>query len=341
MPLSDQECFELLKQSIEAAFKQRHPACSSPISEWKGQQIVDFQEDLIAVVRGRISEKWFYTHIRQKTGKNSKLPRIDMLHMLSAYAGFKDWQDFLFNLRGGPETKESEAPDTEETGQIRPADQNGRPEPPSATEPRSRRIGKRSVLIAASVLAAVVLTLFLAMKSNTTYTFCFVDADQGHQIADQKIEITILMENESPIVQTADDSGCFQYQTRAEKIRFVVNSPYYKADTVTRFLDKEKTTEQIKLETDDYALMIHLFSTSKVQDWRKRRKQLNGMLAESAEIFQLSANEEVGMEIYTKEEFIDKMTMPVKSLRNIEIIETKYDRRGQIIGMRFVQKDRK
>ena len=34
------------------------------------------------IVNGRISEKWFYTHIKSNSGK---LPRIDMLNILSEY----------------------------------------------------------------------------------------------------------------------------------------------------------------------------------------------------------------------------------------------------------------
>jgi len=45
----------------------------------------------------------------------------------------------------------------------------------------------------------------------------------------------------------------------------------------------------------------------------------------------------VGMELYTKWEFINKLTMPANSLKHIEILDTRYidDR---IIMLRFRQK---
>ena len=63
----------------EAAYKAVHPECDVPISEWKGQDIVNFQEELMEKASGRISEKWFYTHIR---GEQEKLPREDMTNVI-------------------------------------------------------------------------------------------------------------------------------------------------------------------------------------------------------------------------------------------------------------------
>jgi hypothetical protein len=47
----------------------------------------------------------------------------------------------------------------------------------------------------------------------------------------------------------------------------------------------------------------------------------------------------VGMEMYNKEEFIDKLTMPLNSLKNIEIIETIFDG-NRIKELRFKQENK-
>ncbi|MFH1160186.1 MAG: hypothetical protein V1733_04475, partial [bacterium] len=73
--------------------QQTFPGINPSISEWKGQEIVNFQEELRVKVNGHISEKWFYTHIKSHKGS---LPRIDVLNLLSKYAGYSDWDDFLF-----------------------------------------------------------------------------------------------------------------------------------------------------------------------------------------------------------------------------------------------------
>ena len=67
------------------------------ISDWKGQDITNFQEELLTKVNGRLSEKWFYSHVKSS---NPSLPRIDVLNMLSKYAGYLNWDDFKFKNSG-------------------------------------------------------------------------------------------------------------------------------------------------------------------------------------------------------------------------------------------------
>jgi hypothetical protein len=86
--------------------------------------------------------------------------------------------------------------------------------------------------------------------------------------------------------------------------------------------------------------MIRYFSEMNVQDWQKRRSKLDEMFDDAAMIYQVyDSPRAMGMELFTKWEFIDKMTMPAKSLNNIEILDTKYiDER--IMVMRFrISKD--
>ena len=93
MHQEDKILFTLLKKEIVAAMKQSYPGMNPEISDWKGQEITDFQEDLLIKVNGRLSEKWFYSHIKTS---NPSLPRIDVLNMLSKYAGYSNWNDFRY-----------------------------------------------------------------------------------------------------------------------------------------------------------------------------------------------------------------------------------------------------
>ncbi len=86
--------------------------------------------------------------------------------------------------------------------------------------------------------------------------------------------------------------------------------------------------------------MIHLFSKSKVEDWEKRRHQLDEMIANDAMIFQVYEKTQKGMELYDKGSFIDKLTMPLKSLNNIKILEVVYSN-GKISQMRFTETQNK
>ena len=48
------------------------------------------------------------------------------------------------------------------------------------------------------------------------------------------------------------------------------------------------------------------------------------MFTDNAQIYQMYDDKEIGMELYNKTEFINKLTMPLHSLQDIEVIETVY-----------------
>ena len=88
----DLECFERLKKEIQVEYLKNHSPSEEDISQWKGIDIVYFQEDLRKKVKGSISEKTFYTYF--KSTNIDKLPRIDILNMLSAYIGYQSLYEF-------------------------------------------------------------------------------------------------------------------------------------------------------------------------------------------------------------------------------------------------------
>jgi hypothetical protein len=94
----DKKLYGLLKKEIPSAMKKSFPGINPEVSEWRGQEITDFQEDLLIKVNGRISEKWFYTHMKSSS---ESLPRIDILNLLSQYSGYKNWDDFKYKNSEG------------------------------------------------------------------------------------------------------------------------------------------------------------------------------------------------------------------------------------------------
>ena len=171
------------------------------------------------------------------------------------------------------------------------------------------------------------------------YSFCFYDSDTKDAIQNSIIEISVLTDNESPVNYLCNYEGCFSFKTNKNKLKFVVQTPYYHSDTIIRTLNKFNRTENVRLKIDDYAVMIHYFSNSSVNDWLKRRDDLNEMFSENAKIFQVLEGT-VGMEIYNKWEFINKLMLPTNSLRDIEIIDKKYEG-DKITRLRFVQNESK
>jgi hypothetical protein len=301
--------FDLLKKKIAEQMMKSFPGINPSISEWKGQEIVDFQEELLQKVNAHISEKWFYSHI--KSSKDT-LPRIDMLNLLSKYAGYVNWDDFKFRNV------------VHET------------QPPANYSKKANRF---FIYVPLLVLAILAIMFFLfKMVSTKDYRFRFYDADTREPVTNTIIEVNLLKEGESPVSYLCGPDGSFILKTDRLNVRFVVKSPYYQTDTIVRILDKFNPDEIVQLRPNNYAMMIQYFSTMNVKDWQKRRDQLNLMIADSAMIYQVFDKEAVGVELFNKWEFINKLTLPTTGLKDIEILDTKYQG-DKMILIRFKQKE--
>lgn len=303
MPVAELKYFQQLKKDVSKKARKSFPENNEDIEQWKGKEISNFQSDLIAKANGRISEKWFYTHIKST---QKSIPRIDILNLLSQYVGHEDWEGYVAST------------------QVKKT--------PSALV---TKYGKVIIIVFILLTASGLLTLF--MTKYNTYQFCFVNAYSKKALKSHNIDILILNNHESPYKIKSVKHGCFKVKIKSDYIKFVVSSPYYKTDTITRIFNKSIDNEVIALQTNDYAWMIHLFSKSKVKDWKARRSQLGQMLAANARIYQIFDDINTGMEMYNKEEFINKLTIPATSLKDIEVLETVYQD-GKIAVLRFIQK---
>ncbi|WP_020527616.1 hypothetical protein [Flexithrix dorotheae] len=292
--------FSRLKDEISQKLRETFPHYPEDLSTWKGQEISNFQEDLMEKAGGRISEKWFYTHLK---GNNNQLPRIDILNLLCQYCGYEDWRDF--KVRNQKISK------------------------------RNRHVfpWKFGVVIGLIFVVSIAIYLFPSKKK---YQFCFVDEFTQEAVNPSSVEVLLIQNKESPLWLHADENSCVAIETREEKIQFIVRASYYLSDTITRVFKEDFPYEKIKLKTNEYAQMIHYFSHSRIEDWKKRRKQLDEIFADNARIYQVISTSGVGIELYNKEEFIDKLTMPLKSLKEIEVLETIYTG-NRISVLKFTQ----
>ena len=288
--------FNLLKQAITRAFLADNSASTS-IKDWKGEDITMFQDDLLQKVKTTISEKWFYTYIKNEP---TKLPRIDMLNMLSKYVGFDNWHAFK-----------------------KAQDVGGKKTRPQLS------LKKYYWFFAILFIISIVR---YALSTKNKFEFCFIDEDK-HETVNTILDIKILQNNESPIYIKTDSSGCFTYKTKEKVVKFVVQSPYYKTDTITRFIDSHNNSV-IKLHTDDYALMLHYYSNGNVKDWQKRKQQLRSLIANDAQIYQIFSHS-IDIEMYSKDEFISKLTTPTSSLKKIKIVD-KSLKNGKIVKLKFM-----
>jgi hypothetical protein len=315
--MQDIHYFTILKTSVLRKFCEANPHWQRPLSEFGVREIARFQELMQEQAGGRISEKWFYTHLKKD---QEKLPRVDVLDLLSRYAGHADWAAF----------KDAQTP--------QPAEEAPAIAPGNKLVPR--HWGRVAALFGIGALA--VFTLFISLSSlratvEKTYEACFTDAMTKQPLTGMDIQLELQGAGESPTVEMARPDGCHTFRTPADQVVFTVKAPYYHPDTITRSLKTGHLKETIPLRRDDYAWMIHLFSSGKVADWKKRREQLGQMIADDAVILQVDPATGAGVELYNKTDFISKLTLPVSSLKNLRVLETIYEPSGQIQKMRFAQ----
>lgn len=297
MNSEEKHLFNLLKQAVESVFLENN-SVSSSIKDWKGEEIVAFQEDLFNKVKGKVSEKWFYTYIKNTP---EKLPRIDVLNLLSNYVGATNWNTFKAK--------------------------NG------VINTRNKKKGSISKLWILVLLPLLVIVYNVTVKN--TFEFCFIDAIKNENITSIPLDIIVLQDNESPIHYKTDSLGCFSFKTKSDVIKFVVQSPYHKTDTIVRSINSN-SNQIVKVNPDDYALMLHYYANGNISDWKKHIEKLNALIDKDAKIYRLFKNN-MDIELYSKKEFIRMITIPTKSLKRIEILD-KTISNGKIVTLKFIVK---
>ncbi|MCB0643319.1 MAG: hypothetical protein KDC44_16835 [Phaeodactylibacter sp.] len=303
--MKDLHYFELLKAAILKKYQAHYPEWQEPLQAFRRREIEQFQQLVQEQVGSRISERWIYTHL--KADKAEKLPRIDMLDLLSQWVGAESWQRF----------KADQALPAPTTSPVRPA--------------------RKTLYLITLALIGISFSLAFWWSPSYRYTIC-LEQKQGPLPVDwSQATCTLLWADESPQRRPFDAEGCLEIKTTDRELTFVLEAPYHRADTIIRQLRKRKSSERFQLQTDDYALAIHYFSEGAVSDWKKRRQQLDRMIAPEAEIIQLTPDGQLGMELYDKTDFINKLTLPLSSLKNLRIIFTEYNPAGQIQKLRFTQ----
>lgn len=359
--------FEQLKNEIQAQFLKNNTPSFENISKWKGIDIIYFQEDLRKRAKGNISEKSFYTYF--KASPVSKLPRIDMLNLLSVYAGYRSWFDFRKQHLFADETlSEIDVPAEEEASsvQVKPSqteneekktekdplseqktdvlqksntdNQNIKEKSASVSDPEKKSLTKKakeSMWLAISVVLALIAG-FLGFKDqlfSKKYYYSFIDADRNSKI-NAELQVQILKNNESPILYTAKPNEPFVYTTKSKMLTMVVSSPYYRTDTIKRNLETAPEAENIELKPNDYAIMLYYYSKS-LKDLKSKRERLNYIISDNALIYQVYDSDDYGMETMDKQRYISLVTLPTTSLENLEVIDTSTNKEGKINMIKF------
>lgn len=259
--------------------------------DWSLNDIRDFQADLEAKCKSSVSEKWFYLHFKNNSGK---LPRVDVLHLLSQYCGYKNWEDFVF------EEKEDLS-----------------------------KSYQKPIAITLLLLIVVAISVFAINYGDTKKNIIFEDAYTHELVKINSLVIEIKGKN----AKILKDGGLIIKDLDT----LMVSGPYYKMQMLEVQPD-QKDTLKVTLFPDDYALMLNFFSRTDSDDWVKRVKQLEKVIHEDATLFQVhdSLN---GIEMLNRDEFIERLVLPTKNLKNLEIQHIVYQD-DKIYKLRFIQKEK-
>ncbi|SDE56009.1 hypothetical protein [Riemerella columbipharyngis] len=356
--------FEQLKKEVQNRFLERHTPSEENISKWKGIDIVYFQEDLRKLAKGSLSEKSFYTYF--KTSPVTKIPRIDLLNILSIYCGYASWHEFkknhlfsneilkdteiiteekdlipqeietddsIINEKKLTESK-AEKQDLQKTySEKQKFNQNTTKE--KSTPPLKKR---KRILILLSILLVLLLGVGITYSDNlfiNNYSFKFIDADRNSAINDY-LDIKVFKEGETPLLFKVKPNEIFTYKTKESSLAMEVSSPYYKTDTIVRNYsnnDFSEKYETIELKPNEYAQMLYYYSRSP-KDLKRKIEQLNELISDEALIYQVYDSNDYGVETLNKERYIALVTTPTNSLKHLDVINTKM-KNGKIILIKF------
>lgn len=301
--MTELDFFQLLKQEVLLNYQKQYPYFQG---NWKSFTSQDIQNLIVSVeekTRQSISEKWIYTHLKAEI--NSKLPRKDMLDILSQFSGFSGWDEFVFTNREvavGKKESQSKKGKKYFTG-----------------------VGLLAVLIV--VIAFLVYpgkkpTQKLQLKNEFTNETIQAKEVKAYTIEDNK-KVEIPIRNSEIEVEVKEDNT-----------KIVIQSPYYKKQEVKVNKASEKT--EILLQPDDYAMMLKAFMKSDIKDWETRKIQLNKILSDNLEVIVMLKND-LGAEYFNKNEFSEKLVIPTESVKRMQILEIKNDNEGKIEFIRIKQ----
>ncbi len=314
--------FELLKKKVISHFREDFSYVPEDPSKWKITHINYFQEHLFNKNKGNFSDRWFYTYFKNKP---EKLARIDMLNILATYAGYKSWGDFISNNPLYKDASVSEAKEDEESVAII----NQGPKHSAETQKRNNffKLWAPMMLV---LMAVILFSYNYVDKKRHTYRFHFMDSDRGKK----KGVRVYIPSNTSDPVMISDSLGSIEFLSREDSIKMYIQSPFYRKDTFKINLAKSDGEETIELTPNEYALMVYYYSRSENTKVERRRNELNRLIADNALIYQVYDNENYGLEVLSKDQYISLITTPTSSLKNFELISSS-EKAGKITHIKF------
>ena len=301
--MSELEKFQELKQKVLLKYQEQYSFFQGNWKTFSSKDILNLIGIIEIQCKQTISEKWIYTHLKPEI--NSKIPRKDMLNILSQLVGYSGWDEFTFeDIRESKKIKESK---------------------------------KWLWFIVLILILATVIAIIYFYKTRILET---KSIQLNNEFTNKKVksdEIKVVQINDSVSKSLEVKDGKVQVSNEKSKSKLVIKSPFYKTKII--LLNSNETIlepDKIDLKPNDYAMMLKAFMSSDIKDWKTRKIQLNKILSDDLEVM-LMLKDNLGAEYFNKIEFSQKLIIPTASLKKMKIIEIKNDLNDKINFIRITQ----
>lgn len=299
--MTDLELFYQLKEKVLERYKESNPYFNGNWKNFSSQDILQLIDEIQIQTKSTVSEKWIYTHLKPET--NVKLPRKDMLDILSSYANEKSWDAFKFNAINTLETL------------------------PQSNKQKSK--WKLSYLLYSVLFLLFIGILYFKIKKPNQTSIVLKNSFTNDSVSKQEIKAYIIEDSiEKPVDLEKEEI------TNEKPIKVLIKSPFYQSKKIV--LEPNLAVNTIELKPNDYAMVLKAFLKSDIKDWQIRKQQLKKILSDNLEVIVMLPNN-LGAEYLNKEEFAQKLIIPSPSLKKMSIIEVENDENDRIKFIRIIQ----
>lgn len=307
--MTELDTFKRLKEMVLLKYQEHYPFFRGA---WKTFSALDIQ-NLINLIeeesKQSISEKWIYTHLKPDT--NTKIPRKDMLDILSKFVGLSGWEELMVVNSVTIRKKTS-------------------------SKVVFYSIGGMVILAIAS---CIFLYYLLSNRAIATAkkTIEIKNEFTNKKVSSDEIKVFKIQDNIKQRLEVKDGNVQIENSSKND-FKVEIISPFYKRKVVDVVATNPVDTlsGQIDLRPDDYAMMLKAFMLSDIKDWQTRKAQLEKILADDLEVLIMLQND-LGAEFFNKVEFSQKLIVPTDKLKQMKIVEIKNNSIGQINFIRIKQ----
>ncbi len=294
------DVFHRLKNDVLLTYQKQYPYFEGNWKTFSSQDIKNLIDLIADQVKQTVSEKWIYTHLKVET--NDKLPRKDMLDILSQLVGYSGWDEYVFKWK--------------------------QEVVPNVVQPKRNY----NVVFSLGFIGLFLIGFFSYryLKREEVQTIEVKNAFTEEQINSEEVKVVMIENNVETPIEMVDSK--IQITTK-DSAKIVLKSPYYKDKTIV--VGKENSNA-ITLQPDDYAMMLKGFMKSDIKDWETRKEQLQKILADDLEVLVMLKND-LGIEYFNKQEFSEKLIVPSVALKRMKVIDIQSNDKDEIKFIRIIQ----